>query len=196
MKNVVFDLESLARDPYAVVLSIGAVVFDPGESPANEETYQRLIETGFHVKFSVEDQITKYKRNVEDETLDWWSKQSQEARAILKPSSEDVDMLTGMLQLNDWLKSCGYDFQDSYCWSRGTYFDFPMFYSMYNQTNVSPGFNGWKIRDTRTMIDCLTGSRRGKYEPENRPNGFIAHDALHDAAMDAYRMIDIFHRLS
>lgn len=195
MKNAVFDLETLARDPYAVVLSIGAVFFDPEEDSANDETYQKLIETGFHVKFSVVNQITKYKRNVEDETLEWWSKQSPEARKILKPSDEDVDVVSGLLQLNTWLKESGYDFQESYCWSRGTYFDFPMLYSLYNQANVSPGFNGWKIRDTRTMIDCLTGSRRGKYEPENAPSGFIAHDALHDAAMDAYRMIDIFNKL-
>lgn len=191
MKHIVFDCETLARDPFAVVLSIGAVAYDTEKHTSDEASYANLIQTGFHVKFNVQEQVKTYKRNVEDETLSWWKKQSKEAKAILHPSEHDVSMVDGLNQLNSWLKSVGYDFDNSYCWSRGTYFDFPMFYSMYNQAGISPGYNGWKIRDVRTMIDCLTGSNRGKYDPINSPVGFIAHDALHDAAMDAYRMLDI-----
>ena len=188
--NLIIDLETLGTREGAVVVSLGATLFD-FENGKND--FDRYIDEGFHVKFDIADQIRNHKRKVEDGTLAWWKEQSESARKILKPSDEDASMRDGLEMFNAWLRSSKYDFKKSYVWSRGTYFDFPKVESMYDQLGLECGFNTWKIRDVRTFIDVLVGVDNGKYEPQNgAPSGFIAHDALHDAAMDAYRMVEIF----
>lgn len=190
MKHLMIDCETLGVHADAVVLSIGACVFEfKGE--VSESGYQKIIDTGIHIKFSVTEQM-KMGRAIEDDTMHWWRKQSAEAREILEPSDTDLSVLDGMLALNEWLKKSGYDYDRSFCWSRGTYFDFPKFYSMYNQVNVPAGYNGWKIRDTRTYIDVLTGGDRGVYKPKFQPKGFVAHNALHDAAFESIKLMEIY----
>lgn len=195
LKHIVFDTETLGIRENAIVLSIGAVAFEM--EPGTKNDYDRYILDGFHVKFSIKDQLHTWKRSVDEGTVEWWKGQSEEAKKILKPSPNDVTMAEGLTQLNDWIKSIdGYKWNSSYVWSRGTYFDFPKMESMYHQAGVKCGFNTWKIRDVRTYIDILTGVDNGKYEPDRQPENFIAHDALHDAAMDAYRMVEIFNKNS
>lgn len=195
LKHIVFDTETLGIRENAIVLSIGAVAFEM--EPGTKNDYDRYILDGFHVKFSIKDQLHTWKRSVDEGTVEWWKGQSEEAKKILKPSPNDVTMPEGLEQLNEWIKSIdGYKWNSSYVWSRGTYFDFPKMESMYHQAGVKCGFNTWKIRDVRTYIDILTGVDNGKYEPDRQPENFIAHDALHDAAMDAYRMVEIFNKNS
>ena len=185
------DTETLGMRENAVFLSLGAAAFQL--VPGGSNDYDKLIRTGFHVKFSVKDQIVNYQRTTTQSTLDWWKQQEPAAQKILKPSDEDVDLASGLRMFNDWIKGCGYNWKTSYVWSRGTYFDFPKIEHAYDQTGVKCGFNTWKIRDTRTYIDILTGVDNGQYEPKGGfPRNFLKHDALHDAAMDAYRMVEIF----
>lgn len=185
------DTETLGLRENTVVLSLGVAAFQMKQGASND--FERYIERGFHVKFNVKDQLLNWKRTTDQSTIDWWKQQEPVAQKILKPSEEDVSMEEGLLLFNDWIKTSGYDWKKSYVWSRGTYFDFPKIEHMYFQSGVKCGFNTWKIRDTRTFIDILTGSENGAYEPRGGfPKSFVKHDALHDAAMDAYRMVEIF----
>jgi hypothetical protein len=185
------DTETLGLRENTVVLSIGCAAFRLVENGPND--YAKYIEGGFHVKFSVKDQLVNWKRSTDQSTIDWWKTQEPVAQKIIKPSDEDVDMESGLLLFNDWIKRSGYTWKTSYVWSRGTAFDFPKIEHMYYQTGVKCGFNTWRIRDTRTYIDVLAGADNGQYEPQGGfPRAFIKHDALHDAAMDAYRMVEIF----
>ncbi len=185
------DTETLGMRENTVVLSIGCAAFQL--IPNGENNYEKYVTGGFHVKFDVKEQITRYKRSTDQSTIDWWRQQEPAAQKILKPSEQDVDMESGLMMLNDWIKQSGYRWKDSYVWSRGTYFDFPKLEHMYFQAGVKCGFNTWKIRDTRTYIDILTGVDNGQYEPQGGfPRSFVKHNALHDAAMDAYRMVEIF----
>lgn len=185
------DTETLGLRENTVVLSIGCAVFQLYEGASND--YDKYIRTGFHVKFSVKDQLANWHRSTDQGTVDWWKQQEPVAQAIFKPSDQDVDMESGLMLFNDWIKQSGYDWKNSYIWSRGAAFDFPKIEHMYWQSKVKCGFNTWKIRDTRTFVDILTGNDRGAYEPVGGfPKNFLKHDALHDAAMDAYRMTEIF----
>lgn len=191
--HIVFDTETLGLYQDAIVLSIGAAVFKfDGKTP----DYDAIVRSGFHVKFNVDEQIRKYGRKTTESTLEWWKTASPEARAILKPTPQDMGMLEGLDQLNSWIRDSGYNFKESFVWSRGTYFDFPKMEHMYDQVGIRPAYNGWKIRDTRTFIDTLLGTNRGQYEPRNKPASFVMHDALHDAAMDAYRLQDLFNAVT
>lgn len=193
MKQVIIDLETLGLKERAVVLSLGAVVFD-FEAPVS---YDTLVRTGIYIKFDAKEQIQKYGRTTTKSTLDWWRGQSAEAKEVLQPTPLDYRMVDGLNDFNAWLSKCGYDYKKSFIWSRGSYFDFPKLEDMFDQAEITCGFNGWKIRDIRTMIDCLTGSEWGKYDlKDGTPSTFVHHNALHDAALDAARMLEIFKELS
>lgn len=187
--HIVVDTETLGLYQDAAVLSIGAVAFK-FESPVTD--YSDLIRTGFHVKFNMREQLEVYKRKITESTMEWWKDQSPDAKKILKPTPQDSSMADGLRAFNAWMKRVGYDYKNAFVWSRGTYFDFPKLEHMYMQSGVDCGYNGWKIRDVRTYIDVLLGTNNGKWDPQDKPRSFIAHDALHDAAMDAHRMQLLF----
>ncbi|QFR56617.1 exonuclease [Stenotrophomonas phage Mendera] len=192
--HVVVDLETLGLEQDAVVLSLGASTF---RMDGSRPKFDKMISEGFYAKFDVKEQVKTFKRTMTDSTIDWWKTQGAAAKKVLEATPFDHRMADGLIEFNAWLKKVGYNFQKSYIWSRGTYFDFPKIEHMYRQAEVECGYNGWKIRDVRTYIDILTGVDNGKYEPEGgTPQQFVAHDALHDAAMDGYRMQEIFNKMS
>lgn len=192
LEHIIVDTETLGIKPDSVVLSIGATAFSLVPNGSND--FQKYIQHGFYAKLNIRDQITTYGRKINEDTVAWWKSQSVEAQNVLRPSADDMLMSDALNALNAWIKRVqGYKWKDSYVWCRGNYFDFPILESMYDQAGIKCGYNTWKIRDVRTYIDILTGDTWGKYEPRNgTPREFIAHDALHDAAMDAYRMVEIF----
>ena len=187
--HIVIDTETLGLYQDAVVLSLGAVAFKFNNDASD---YEALVRNGVHIKFDVNEQIHTYKRQMTDSTLEWWRGQSAAAKEILKPTPQDAKMADGLAEFNGWLRRVKYDFKNAFVWSRGTYFDFPKLEHMYMQAGVDCGYNGWKIRDVRTYIDVLLGTNSGKWEPPKVPASFVAHDSLHDAAMDAHRMQLIF----
>jgi hypothetical protein len=150
---------------------------------------------GFYVKFNVKEQIKTYDRLVEDDVVKWWKTQPKEVfDAMVRPSSEDVNLREGLILLNKFVSNIkGYNFKKSYVWSRGNNFDFPILKSLYNSAEMGVPYNDWKIRDVRTAIDIMAGTDDGKYELRWGNEGFIAHNPLHDAAMDAARLNELFY---
>lgn len=189
-QHLLFDTETLgAKRENVVVLTMACVVFSFDEYTP----FPALIRDGFYVKFSVPDQIKTWKRTIEPETVAWWKEQSKEAReAAYYPRDDDASMVDGLDALSQYIKASKYDFKKSYVWSRGNAFDFPKIESMFDQANIPVPYNGWRIRDVRTYVDILTGVDNGKYEGKKPLPGFVAHNALHDAARDAYHMQEIF----
>jgi hypothetical protein len=173
------------------VLSLACVPFRIDENKSFEE----YVKDGFSVKFDKREQRDKYRRTVDKSTIDWWKKQSSEARAVYEDSDEDMTMEDGLIELSKYLHESEYRFDDrkSFVFCRGNYFDFPMIESMYQQIGKNLPFNTWAIRDIRTFVDVLTGSTDGygKYKNLNIP-GFIAHNCLHDTCADIIRMKTVY----
>ena len=64
------DLETLSVEPDAVVMTLGAVKFDPY---TDNEPYAPL-----YLRCDVEEQSEQYGRRIDDDTIAWWASQSQE----------------------------------------------------------------------------------------------------------------------
>jgi hypothetical protein len=189
--HLMFDIETLGKRSTSVVLSLACVAF----TFEDDAPYSQYIADGFYVKFNPIEQL-RMGRTVDQDTIDWWKKQPKKARKILKPSKNDVSMKKGLAMLREYINKSDYDWEIGYCWSRGNYFDFPIIEDLHDQFGAKLPFNTWKIRDVRTMIDVLTGDSRGKYELRGGiPKEFVAHHALHDAALDVMRMKEIFQSL-
>jgi len=182
----VWDVETLDIESTAVVLSIGAVYHDG----VSEVSYQKLIDTGVFVKFSANDQIVNYKRTRNKETLDWWAKQSPEAkRASVVPSEDDYDAVTGLKILRTWFQSFP-DWKNEIVWARGT-LDQLCTESLTRAAGteqIAP-YASW--RDVRTGIEMLYPTTRNGYvdvdntkvKDYSRTN-VIRHHPLHDCAED------------
>ena len=185
-----FDTETLGLYENAVVTTLACCAFTFEDSAS----YDEIVESGFFVKFKVDEQIQVYHRETTASTLQFWKEQSDEAkkRSII-PSANDVALRDGLLQLTDYIQNSGYNWKKSYLWSRGNAFDFPKIESLYRNAGLEVPFNTFRVRDTRTMIDCLTGSENGYYSLRNGiPASFIKHHALHDTAIDCAAMKEIY----
>ena len=159
--NIIFDTETLGVRENAVILSLSCVPF----IFEKRDYFENYLKTGFKIKFNVKEQIQKYKRDVEKFTVDWWEKQDKIIRdENIKPSLLDVSLLDGLKSLSTYIALLGYDFNKSYVFSRGSYFDIPKIESLYGNVNLKLPFNSFKIRDVRTYIDILYGVDDGNYD--------------------------------
>jgi len=89
------DLETLGVEPDSVVMTLGAIKFDPF---TDAEPHSPL-----YLRGDVEEQTTKYNRSIDDNTLSWWAKQPQEIQDEAFGDHDDRVSVQEMLrQLNKW----------------------------------------------------------------------------------------------
>ena len=69
--DIMIDLETLDTSPYCVILTIGAVRFDP----KGNGVVERL-----ELRPTIDEQTEKYDRVINEDTIRWWGEQSEAAR--------------------------------------------------------------------------------------------------------------------
>ncbi len=74
----VTDLETLALETDAVILSCGICIFDNEK----QNTFEELVSQGINIYFDQDSQIAKG-RKVSQSTLEWWSDQGPSAQECL-----------------------------------------------------------------------------------------------------------------
>lgn len=190
--HLMIDIETLGKKPDTVVLSIGCVPF----TLENHTYFSELVKQGIHIKFDAKEQIKNYHRTVNKDTTDWWKKQSEKSRSItLEPSKNDCDITTGLYNLNKFIETIDYSFKNSYVFSRRSHFDFSILNNIYESAYLSTPWNDWMIRDSVTFIDIFAGTNTGKYDLKlgEKDKGFIPHYALHDAALEAAKLNELYY---
>lgn len=182
----IFDFETLSQEQTnGVVLSMAMLNFAESRFTGdNAYTFDELVNNTHTIKFNVEEQVKKYKREINKDTLKWWSEQGDLAKQQLKPSDDDVsiDKLYSFFILNKGLNV-------DKIYTRGNTFD-PIFLEyIMRQTNNPMPYNWWEVRDTRSLIEGLSWGTdlKNSFIPPNCEN-FIAHDPKHDIALDVMRL--------
>lgn len=172
-RHAMVDLETVGTAPGSAILTIGAIRFDvdaddlgaDGVDPFNlgpgRSFYMRVDrDSGLNVGLT------------EDaDTLDWWSRQTPEARAEAfdaAPRARVSEALSGFAR---WF-AAGSEF----IWSHGSGFDVVLLEAAMRLTGIAPSWKYCNARDTRTLYD-FTGVR-----PVRDANH---HHALHDALAQA-----------
>ena len=176
MSAVMLDLETLSTRPNAVILSLGAVIFDP-HSLSQPKAWLSL-------KFDVDEQIA-HGRDVQDDTLAWWSRQSPEV-IELSMGEKDRESVTSALE-----KFTKFVLHADEIWSQGPVFDIVMLENIYSQYQMHVPWPYWKIRDSRTLFKVLN------HDPRSELRGASAshHDALDDAVIQALAVQQCFQLL-
>jgi hypothetical protein len=169
--EVAIDLETLSTSPAAVLLSIGAVAV--------------CAATGQTIKFYAATSVASQPdRKTDASTLDWWSKQSAEARQAFDyaHSAECPTLAEGLAKLTDWLGKLG-ETHDVHVWGNGSDFDVGILNHAYKE--ISP-FTPWyfrNVRDMRTLFDIT--KRFGLDIKTATKRVGVHHNALDDAQFQA-----------
>ena len=156
------DLETLGVEPDSVVMTLGAIKFDPF---SDAEPH-----TPLYLRGDVEEQSEQYGRSIDDNTLAWWSKQPQAIQdEAFGEHSDRVTVQEMLRQLNKWC--VGLD----YIWCQGPTFDFVILQSLYKAAEKPAPWNYWQIRDSRTLFSMMPQDPRKAIQEE-----------LHNALADCY----------
>jgi hypothetical protein len=191
MKNdcIIYDFETLGQQPKeSVVLSMAALPFTEARFLSdNPYTYEELLCSTKFIKFDVKEQVSIYKRKIDNGTLEWWSKQPAEARKSLTPSSEDVPLVEIYPFIMDLVNEPK---NVKKVYTRGNTFD-PLFLeSLLEAMSKKDPFPWWNIRDTRSMIEGMSygADMSNSFMPEGLEKAFIKHNPIHDVSIDVMRI--------
>lgn len=156
------DLETLATSPDSVILTFGAIKFNPFNS--NEE-----ITDGLYFRIDVDEQIA-LGRHIDQGTVDWWGKQSEAVREEALGEQDRTGLEQFTKELNKFI--VGVD----RIWAQGPVFDIVILENLYRQLKKPTPWPYYLIRDSRTLLKALGDTRSG---------GAMLHNALADCVSQA-----------
>ena len=168
-KFLMVDLETMSTSPKAVVLTLGAVQFDPYSSNIYNELYMRI---------DIDDQ-DKLGREIQQETLDWWAKQDPAIMEEAFSSDDRISLDEAIQTFHKFAWGC------DKIWSHGAVFDIIILEDIYRQLGKPFSWNFWQCRDTRTLFDLA--------DPEMPSTN--KHNALEDARRQAIGVQNVYRKL-
>lgn len=179
VNHVMVDLETLGTVPGCVGFSIGACHFYPDLGSIASE---------FYAVISVEDSLAHFLAE-DEETKEWWDKQSPEARAVLDQAREPSarGLVEVLEEFNLWQKDLGPK-SSIRIWGNGADFDNPILRVMYDCAKVKPYAGGYGGRCYRTLknLDELFGFNFRFHKMERQGTH---HNALDDAKSQAMHLM-------
>lgn len=176
--NVMVDLETLNNVPGGVILSIGATVFGP-----------RGLGAQF---YTVVDRSTCLMAglSIGNDTLDWWEKQSPEAREVLVQAMDPMSSQPLSLALAGfatWMDdNVGLDRVK--VWGNGGDFDNAFLQAAYAAVGRPLPWKFWNNRCYRTLKN-MVGRKYFQIKPPEREG--THHNALDDACHQAQHAVEL-----
>ena len=167
------DLETLGTHPDAVVLTIGAIKFNPFtlDEPGN----------GLYLRLDIEEQLN-LGRSTLDSTIEWWGQQDPRVREeAMGEEGYRAPIVELRKELNKFLVGV------EHIWCQGPAFDIVILEDLYRSQCWPIPWHFWQIRDSRTLFG-VHGDPRAK----NRDQ---AHNALMDCYYQAIGVQQVYNRL-
>jgi hypothetical protein len=156
-----FDLETLDVKPSAVILSLGAVKFDPRQQGIDPNA-ERLS-----LRIDIDSQST-IGRTISEDTIAWWATQSKEAQDAAFGEHDRVSLEEAIEQFHKFV------WNSERVWSQGS-FDVNIMEHLYTNLGKPYAWQYWQVRDSRTLFDFVDGAMdRTKH-----------HNAVEDAIAQA-----------
>jgi len=183
--DVSIDIETLSLTNRALILSIGACVFDINTGK---------VKNSFYVSLDHKPELIN-RFELSQSTVDWWAKQSAEAHLALEKNK--VDGENAIRQLVAWMHQM-YRYERSAnnnrMWAKDPQFDLAnLGYTLRVYGHKVP-WEFYEERSMRTIVDLakeISGKSTGEFSV--RPK--IAHDALSDAIAQAETISAAFNLL-
>jgi hypothetical protein len=160
--DVMLDIETLATSPDSVVLTFGAIKFDPFDNT-------KEMKDGLYFRVDVDEQISLGRR-VDEGTVAWWGSQNEAVREEALGEHDRVSLDDFTRALNKFIVGA------DRIWAQGPVFDIVILENLYRQIGKPVPWQFWQIRDSRTLLKALGDDR----EP-----GAMLHNALADCISQA-----------
>ena len=165
------DLESLGTRPDCAILTLGAVKFD--------EYTPGSFGDSLYLRIDVDEQLA-LGREVQEDTLTWWSNQAEDVREEALGEGNRVSLTEMYRQLNRFCVGA------TNIWCQGPAFDIVILENIYRQMGWPTPWQFWQIRDSRTLFGVHG-------DPRDRNKAGL-HNALEDCVSQAQGVQQIFHR--
>jgi Fe-S cluster biosynthesis and repair protein YggX len=166
------DIETLGTLPETVILTIGAVKFDP---------YTLTVPThGLYIKPDVDEQIAKG-RHVDEATLQWWMNQAEDVREEALSMDDRISVEQMYKELNKFLVGA------TNVWAQGPVFDMVILGNIYRQYGWPTPWQYWQVRDSRTLF--------GVHGDPREKNKAGLHNALEDCVSQAQAVQQVYKKL-
>lgn len=182
MNHVMIDLETFGTRSNSVIVSIGAVAFDPCSAAIGDR---------FHHAIDVRT-ATNRGLKIDSSTVLWWVEQSAEARSALVDKVKRASSLEWVLsQFSSFLLRVAgsqYQVKDALVWGNGADFDLALLQQAYEAIGQE---KPWKYNASR----CYRTMRSEFGIEADYVKPALAHDALEDAIAQAKTLQNIFARL-
>lgn len=174
--HISLDLETLGTSAGCVILSIGAVKFDPfGESVV--DTFYSNIDIESSVDFGLE---------IEPKTLKWWMQQDKQAKDDLFKNEKPIAQV-----LENFVTWLGVENRNNILiWGNGSDFDNAILSSTYSKAGCNPPWLHQNNRCLRTLLSLAD------IDKKNHLMTGTLHNALDDAIYQAHLCQIAYKKLS
>lgn len=172
--DAMVDLETLGRQPYAPILSIGACAFTMDDSPITDLFYQAVdLESCMELGM-----------RPDADTIRWWVKQSEDARLRAFHDPEAVTLPLALDAFTDWFNS-----RPMTTWGNSARFDCGLLEAAYKVCRKEVPWQWWKEGCYRSVKN-LPGARSVALQRYG-----THHNALDDAISQAIHLRSIYRAL-
>lgn len=163
--QIMIDLEALAQKPNSALVSIGACSFGQGK-----------IYSEFYIVIDAKSCVEKG-LVVDPETIEWWKKQSPEARAVLRAPSVSIEK--ALEALVEWMPGAGS--KGLRIWTNGISYDIPILTSAFEACGMKLPGHWANYLDARTIFKLCPEVTWERTE--------VAHNAMEDAKAQAIHLM-------
>jgi hypothetical protein len=167
MADLMLDIETLGTTLDSVILTIGAIPFDPF-------TDAIFADRAFYARIDIDTQD----RTVDEATVEWWGKQAPEVQEEAF-GEDDRWFLSDALEALHKLA-----WQSERFWANGIAFDFPILENAYKALGMGLPWQYYKVMDARTVYKMANAGRLGN-----------SHNALEDCINQVVLLQDSLKKL-
>lgn len=159
-RHCMIDLETMGIAANAAIVSIGATIFD----------HSQILDR-FYLPVNLRS-CTDFGLSTSPSTVEWWNKQSDEARNAWN-TPDAPSLVSALMDFHKWIKPIGQDIKRIATWGNGVDFDIVILKSAYDVIQIDPPwmyYNQCCFRTMKNMFSVDPLIRRGTH-----------HNALDDA---------------
>ena len=171
-RHVMIDLETTSTKTNAAILTMAAFVFDPFSNTLPKES------DGFYCRIDL-DSCMNIGMDIDEGTMQWWSKQSEEAIADAFSEENRISISEAIVTFNKFAKNC------THFWANSPNFDMAILEYAAAKCNVGVCWQYYQLRDVRTINSLVTLEK-----PKT------AHDALEDTLNQVFLIQKAFKELN
>jgi exodeoxyribonuclease VIII len=166
---IMLDLETLGTSSNSVIIAVGAVKFDPTTKLITDYFYE-VVDRESCVEYGME---------IDQSTVDWWAKQSTEARSAFNIPGNHI--------ANTLMRFEHFANKHSTMWGNGSDFDNVLLSNAYRKVGIKQPWEYYNNRCYRTMKNMYPAIKLARTGTH--------HNAVDDAASQAYHLMNILEKL-